>query len=95
MSINNILILDDNNFVNKEEEVVRNIKIIIKDQKYHILAQQIKFNWIQIKLDSNGIVLTKMSYLDAIFLVTDHDIDSTSSKAITRKKLLPKKYYLA
>lgn len=36
------------------------------------------------KLNLNGIVLTKESHIGGILLVTDHDADSTSSKGITR-----------
>ena len=61
-----------------------------KDRKYLTSAQPIKFNGVQIKLDSNGIVLTKKSHVGGIFLVTDHDADSICSRGITRKKLSPK-----
>lgn len=36
MQTNNTLILADNNFANKEEELVKNAKIITKNQKYLI-----------------------------------------------------------
>lgn len=54
-----------------------------------------KFNEAQIKLDSKKIVLTKESYVDGILLNTNHDADAISSREIIRKKLLPKKQYLA
>lgn len=62
-----------------------------KDCKYLTFVQSIKFNRTQIKLDLNSIILTKKSHISDIFLVTDYDSDSTSSKGITRKKLSFKK----
>ena len=41
------------------------------------------------KLNSKDIVLTKKSYIDEIFLLLDHNIDSTSSQKIIREKFLP------
>lgn len=69
--------------------------IMIKDREYLISARPLKFNGAQIKLDSNGTVLIKESHVGGIFLVTDHNIDSTSLRGITRKKLLLKEQYLA
>ncbi len=66
-----------------------------KDRKYPISAQPIKFNKAQINLDSDGIVLTKESYVSGILLVTDHNADFTSSRGITRKNLSPEEQYLA
>lgn len=60
-----------------------------KDREHLTSAHPLKFNDAQIKLDLNGIVLTKKSHVGGILLVTDHIIDSTNSKRITRKKLLP------
>lgn len=44
-------------------------KIMIKDYKYLTSIQTIKFNKAQIKLDLNGIILTKKSLIGDIFLV--------------------------
>ena len=40
-------------------------------------------------------MLTKESHVDDILLITNCDVDSTNSRKITRKKLSPKKEYLA
>lgn len=61
-----------------------------KDWEYLTSTQPIKFNGVQIKLDSNGLVLTKESHIGSIFLVTTHDADSTSLRRIIKKSLLPK-----
>ncbi len=66
-----------------------------KDREYFTCTKLIKFNGAQIKLDSDGIVLTKDSHIGGILLVTDHNADSTSSRGITRKKLSTKEQYLA
>ena len=95
LQTNDILILANNNFTSIKEEEMKLAKIIIKNRKYLTFAHPLKFNSIQIKLDSNGIVLTKRSHVGGILLVTNHAADFTSSKEITRKKLLPKKLYLA
>ena len=95
MQIDDILILADNNFASTKEEAIKSAKIITKDREYLTSAHPLKFNSAQIKLDSNGIVLTKKSYIGGILLVTDYTADSTSSKRITKKKLSPKKEYLA
>lgn len=87
MQTNNTLILANNNFANKEEKVVRNVKIMTKDWEYFTPTQPIKFNRVQIKLDSNSIILIKESHIGGILLVTDHDANSTSSRGIIRKKL--------
>ncbi len=62
-----------------------------KDQEYFTFTQPLKFNRTSIKLDSKGIILIKKSHVGGILLVIDHDVDSTSSRRITRKKLSPKK----
>ncbi len=95
MHIDNTLILTDNNFASKEKEAVTNAKIMIKNREYLIPIQPIKFNGVEIKIDSNGIVLIKKSHIGGILPVIDHDTDSTSSKGIKREKLLLKKQYLA
>ena len=77
------------------------------DQKWSILGehgmrdkcstslQPLKFNGTQIKLNSEEIVLTKESHIGGILLVKNYDVDSTSSRGITRIKLLPQEQYLA
>lgn len=67
---NNILILTNNIFTSKKEEVIKNAKIIIKDYKYFISIQPMKFNIIEIKLNLNGIILTKKSHIGDIFQIT-------------------------
>ncbi len=89
------LILVDNDFASIEEEAIKQAKIMTIDCEYVTSAQPIKFNRAQIKLDSDGIILTKESHIDGILLVTDHDADSTSSRGITRKKLSTKEQYWA
>lgn len=91
MQINNILILVDNDFASIEENANRSAKIWTKDKEYLTFAYFSKFNDAQIKLNSNGIVWTKKSHVKEIPLITDHVANSTSSKKITRKKLLSKK----
>ena len=91
MQTNNILILADNNFASTKKEIFKLAKIITKNRKYLILVYSLKLNSTQIKPNSNGIVLTKKSYVNNIFLVTHHDADFTSSRGIIRKKLSPKK----
>ena len=95
MQTNDTLILADNNFAGTEKKAIKLAKIMTKDRKYLTPAHSLKFNGAPIKLDSNGIVLTKKSYVGGILPVTDHATDSTSSRGITRKKLSPKEQYLA
>ena len=87
MQTNDTLILVDNNFASIKEEAIKSIKIMTKDRKYLILIYSLKFNGAQIKLDSNGIILTKKSYIRGILLVINHATDSISFKKITKKKL--------
>lgn len=61
-----------------------------KNREYLNSATPLKFNGIQIKLDSNGTVAIEKSYIGGILLIIDYDVNFTSSKEITRKKLLPK-----
>ena len=68
---------------------------MIKSREYLTSSHPLKFNGVQIKLNSEGIVLTKESHIGSIFLVTNRDVDSTSSREITRKKLSPKEQYWA
>lgn len=91
---NNTLILANNTFASKEDKAVRNAKIMTKDQEYLTPAELIKFNEIQIKLDSNNIVLLKINHVGGMLPVIDHDADSTYLKGIIRKRLLPKEKYL-
>ena len=90
MQTNDTLILADNDFASKEEAEIKAAKIMTKDREYLTFTQPLKFNRAQIKLDSEGIVLTKESHVGGIFLVTDHNADSTCSRGITKKKLSPK-----
>ena len=55
----NILILADNNFTSIKEKVVKDTKIITKNWEYLTFVKSIKFNKIQIKLNSNSIILIK------------------------------------
>ena len=95
MQTDDTLILADNNFASTEEEAIKSAKIMTKNREYLTPAHPLKFNGAQIKLDSNGIVLTKESHIEGILPVTDHAADFTSSRGITRKKLSPKEQYLA
>lgn len=61
---------------------------------YLISSHLLKFIRVQIKLNLEGIVLTKKSHVGSIFPFINHDIDSTSSREITRKMLSPKEQYL-
>ena len=90
MQTDDTLILADNNFVSTEEEEIKSAKIMTKDREYLTPAYPLKFNGAQIKLDSNGIVLTKQSHVKGILPVIDHAADFTSSREITRKNLSPK-----
>lgn len=67
---------------------------MIKNCKYLTFIQSIKCNRIQIKLDLDGIVLSKKSYISSIFFVIGYNIDFTNSKGIIKTKLLPKKQYI-
>lgn len=89
------LILANNEFISIEEDTIKSAKIITKDREHLTSAHRLKFNSVQIKLDSNKMVVTKKSRVGEIFLVTDHIPDFTSSRGITRKQLLSKKQYLA
>ena len=91
MQTDDILILADNNFTSIKKVAIKLAKIMTKDKKYLILTYPLKFNFAKIKLDSNGIVLIKKSHIKEILPVTNYAADSTSSKCITRKKLLLKK----
>ena len=75
--------------------MIKVVKIMVKDCKYLTSAQPIKFNGSQIKLDLDGIILTKKSHVSGIFLIIGHNADFTSSTGITRKKLSLIKQYMA
>lgn len=90
MQIDNILILADNDFTSTKEDTIKSAKTMTKDREHLTPTYFLKFNNAQIKLNLNGIVLTKKSYAGRILLIIDHVADSTSSKEIIRKKLLPK-----
>ena len=64
-----------------------------KDQEHLTSSHPLKFNGAQIKLDSEGIVVTKKSHVGGILPVTNRDADSTSSRGITRKNLSRKEQY--
>lgn len=64
---------------------------MIKNIKYLTSANLLKFNNIQIKLDSNKTIIIKKSHIKKIFLVIDYVADFTCSKQIIKKNLLPKK----
>lgn len=61
-----------------------------KDRKYFTFLYPLKFKDTQIKLNLNGIILTKKSYIESILSVIDHITDFTSFRKIIKKKLLPK-----
>lgn len=88
---NDTLILTNNNFASTEKEIIKSTKIITKDKKYLTPVHPPKFNDAQIKLDSNNIILAKKSHIEGIFLITNHIAGFTSSREITKKKLLSKK----
>ena len=90
MQINDKLILADNNFASTKEKVIKLAKIMAKDKKYLTSTRLLKFNGAQIKLNANGIVLTKKNHIGRILLVIDYAPDSTSSRGIIKKKISPK-----
>lgn len=90
IQINDTLILVDNDFANIKENVIKLAKILIKDKKYLIFAYLLKFNSAKIKLNSNKIIFIKKSHIENILLITNHIVDTTNSREITRKKLLLK-----
>ena len=91
----NTWILANNDFASKEDKAIKTAKIMTKDWEHLTSSQPLKFNRTQIKFDSERIVLIKKSYIGGILSVTNHDVDSTSSRGITRKKPSPKEQYLA
>lgn len=91
MQTDNTLILVNNNFASKEKPIIKSIKIMTKDQEYLTFSQSLKFNGAQIKLDSKRIVLIKESHVGGIFSITNYNVDSISSRGITREKLSPRK----
>lgn len=68
---------------------------MIKNWEYLTFVKLIKFNGVQIKLNSNGIVATKKSQINGIVLITKYNKDSINLKGINKKKLLSKEYDLA
>lgn len=91
IQINNTLILADNNYTSIKEDTIKSTKIMTKNREYLISSYLLKFNNTQIKLNSNGIILIKESYIGRIFLVTDYVVNFTGFKGIIKKKLLSKK----
>lgn len=59
MQTDNILILANNNFTGIKENAIKSATIITKNRKYFTFVHLLKFNRIQIKLDSSKIVLIK------------------------------------
>ena len=90
MQTNNTLILANNNLAIINEKAIKLTNIIIIYRKYFTFLYIIKFNGVQIKLDSNGIILTKKSYIRAIFLAINYATDFTNLKKITKKRYYPK-----
>lgn len=95
MQTGDTLILADDVFASNEEEAIKAAKTMTKDCKYLTSAQPIKFHGAQIKLDLDGILLTKESHVGGILLVTGRNTDSTSSRGITRTNLSLKEKYAA
>ena len=94
MQTDDTLILADNDFAGKEESAIQTAKIMTKDWEHLNFSDPLKLNRAQIKLNSEGIVLTKESHVGSILPITNHDTDSTSSRGITKKKLSSKEQYL-
>lgn len=90
IQIDDTLILADNDFASIEEDGIRLAKIITKVKKHLTPSHPLNSNGIQIKLNSNKIILIKKSYIGGIFPIIDHVIDSTNSNRIIRKKLSSK-----
>lgn len=83
-SIDDLLILADNNFASIEKVVIQTTKIMANDKKYFTFAQYLKLNSAQIKLDSNSIVLIKDNYVDNNFLFINYNANFTSIKELLR-----------
>lgn len=94
MQSDEIFILADDVFASNKEGAIKEAKMMIYDHEYLSYTQPIKFNRAQIKLNLDGIVLTKESHIGGILLVKRHDVNSTSSRGITRTKLSPKEQYM-
>lgn len=91
MQIDNTLILIDIDFTNTEKNAIRLAKIIKKNKEYPTSTHFLKFNNVQIKLNSNRIILIKKCHIREILLVIDYVADFTSFGRIIRKKLSLKK----
>lgn len=84
MQTDDLLILAYSDFANIKKDATRLAKIMTKNKEHFTLIYLVKFNGAQIKLNSNGIVLIKKSYIREILLIVDHIADSTYSIKITR-----------
>lgn len=91
---NNTFILVDDHFPSIEVEPIQSAKIMIQDKEYLTPTNSLKFNVVQIKLDSKKIILTKKSHVGGVLLEINHVAESTCYKVVTKKKLSPKEHYL-
>ena len=90
MQIDETLILANNDFASIEEDGIKSAKIMTKNREYLTPAHLLRFNDAQIRLDLDRTVLIKESHIRGILQIRDNVADSTSSKRIIWKKLLPK-----
>ena len=93
MQTDDTLILAVNDFASTKQDTIRSAKIMTKNREHLTSAYFLKFNGIQIKLDLNGVVWIKKSYIEGIHSVTDHIANSTYFGGLTRKKQSPKEQY--
>lgn len=90
MQINDILIVVNDVFASNKGEIIKVAKIMIKDCKYFMSVQPIKFNSAQIQ-QFEKYFINKKSHISDIFFLIDHDKNSTSLNSIIKIKLLLKK----
>lgn len=90
IQIYNIIILF-NNIALQAIKKNQNSKLIIQNYKYLLFMYFIKFYNAQIKFNLYDIILEKKSFINNIFLIKDHNINSISFQNIIGKKLSLKK----
>ena len=84
MQTNNILMLINDQFAFEKKNVIKSTKIMIKNRKMFIFQQLIKFNDVQIKFDSEDLLLIKKINVDDINLMINKNASSINVKNVIR-----------
>lgn len=95
MQTDDTLLLANNEFALREQQEIKNARIISKPQDVLTHQQPLKFNSSLISESAQRVILSQERTCATIHIVQQHNADTTSSRNKIRKNITPAEQYVA